>query len=136
VGPSSGSPLLTGPYLATFALTTTGPWLGLSQRSTFFLGNFQTVITWVFLKLFELCPSSKESSGSQLSDEYKNIDLRITPYDPMMILRRSAKKGGFREGHKHIWSKHTQIHSHVKLSLSLSLSLSSFPPDSRASQQN
>ena len=58
----------------------------------FFLGNFQTVITWVFLKHFELCQSLKESSGSQLSNEYKNLGLRIIPYDPTMILRgRSGK---------------------------------------------
>ena len=46
----------------------------------------------MFWKLFEVCKSLKYSSGSQLSKEYKNMGLRIIPYDPMTILRgRSGK---------------------------------------------
>ena len=50
------------------------------------------VISRVFWKLFELCKSLKYSSGTQLSDEYKNIGVRIIPYDPMTILRRRSGK--------------------------------------------
>ena len=54
--------------------------------------TFQMVISRVFWKLFELCQRLKYSSGSQLSDEYKNMGLRVIPYDSMMILRRSVEQ--------------------------------------------
>ena len=46
------------------------------------------VITWVFWKRFEVCKSSKYSSWSQLSDEYKNMGVWIIPGDPTVILRK------------------------------------------------
>ena len=61
-------------------------------KSRKIVGNFQMVISWVFWKLFELCKSLKYSSGSQLSNEYKNIGVRIIPYDPTTILRRRTGK--------------------------------------------
>ena len=54
--------------------------------------TFETLISRVFWKLFELCQRLKYSSGSQLSNEYKNIGVRIIPYDPTMILRRWSGK--------------------------------------------
>ena len=46
----------------------------------------------MFWKLFEICKSLKYSSGSQLSNEYKNIGLRIIPYDSTKILRSRTGK--------------------------------------------
>ena len=45
------------------------------------------LISQVFCKLFEVCQSSKYLSGSQLSDGTQHMGLRITPYDPRVILR-------------------------------------------------
>ena len=56
----------------------------------FFETFFQMVITWVFWKRFEVCKSSKYSSWSQLSDEYKNMGVWIIPGDPTVILRKST----------------------------------------------
>ena len=54
--------------------------------------TFETLISQVFLKLFKVCKGLKYSSGSQLSNEYKNLGLRIIPYDPTMILRGHSGK--------------------------------------------
>ena len=53
---------------------------------------FQTVITWVFWKRFEVCKSLKYSSWSQLSNEYKNLGVTIIPCDPTVIWSRSVWK--------------------------------------------
>ena len=45
------------------------------------------LISQVFCKLFEVCKSSKYSSGTQLSDDTQLIGLGITPYDPRGNLR-------------------------------------------------
>ena len=55
---------------------------------------FQLLISRVFCKLFEVCKSSKYSSWSQLSDGTQHMGLRITPYDPRVILRGSIPKNG------------------------------------------
>ena len=52
------------------------------------------LISWVFCKLFEVCQSSKYSSGSQLSDGAQHLGHGITPYDPRVILRGSIPKNG------------------------------------------
>ena len=41
----------------------------------------------MFCKLFEVCKSSKYSSGTQLSDGTQHLGLRITLWDPRVILR-------------------------------------------------
>ena len=50
------------------------------------------LISWVFWKRFEVCKSSKYSSWSRLSDEYKNMGVWIIPCDPTVILRRTFQK--------------------------------------------
>ena len=48
----------------------------------------------MFCKLFEVCKSSKYSSGTQLSDGTQHLGHGITPYDPRVILRGSIPKNG------------------------------------------
>ena len=62
------------------------------------------VITWVLWKRFELCKNLNYSLWSQLSNEYKNMGLRITPCDPTVILRKSAKiLRKFSNGHNFVF---------------------------------
>ena len=42
-------------------------------------GNFQTLISWVFWKLFEVCKSLKYSSGNWLSDYDPQEPRQDTP---------------------------------------------------------
>ena len=51
------------------------------------------LIFWVFCKLFEVCQSSKYSSGTQLSNGTQHLGLRITPCDPRVILRGVVLRG-------------------------------------------
>ena len=53
----------------------------------FFVPYFQPVISGTFLKLSEVCECSKYSSGSQLSNGTQHLGLRITLWDPRVILR-------------------------------------------------
>ena len=65
--------------------------------------NFQMVITWIFWKLFELCKSKKYSSWSQLSNEYKNMGLRIIPRDPTVIFMVNHMAEVWSVGQDVIW---------------------------------
>ena len=52
-----------------------------------YLSYFQLVISGTLVKLSEVCKCSKYSSGSQLSDGTQHLGLRITQWDPTVILR-------------------------------------------------
>ena len=64
---------------------------------------FKMVITWIFWKLFELCKSLKYSSWSQLSNEYKNMGLRIIPCDPTVIFMVNHMAEVWSVGQDVIW---------------------------------
>ena len=49
------------------------------QKSAKNWGNFQTLISWVFWKLFEVCKSLKYSSGNWLSDYDPQEPRQDTP---------------------------------------------------------
>ena len=57
------------------------------QKSGIFVRYFQPVISGTFLKLSEVCKCSKYLSGSQLSNGTQHLGLRITLWDPRVILR-------------------------------------------------
>ena len=87
---SSGSQLSNGTQHIGLWITLWDPRVILRQairKSGIFVRYFQPVISGTFLKLSEVCKCSKYSSGSQLSNGTQHLGLRITLWDPRVILR-------------------------------------------------